>query len=78
MKNEVNADFKFLEIPNGEDVLGFLGSEWIREYGTERSHFHNLMEISICRWGFGNVILDKKKLSVQRRRCSGSSKELSS
>ena len=60
MKNEVNADFKFLEIPNGEDVLGFLGSEWIREYGRERSHFHNLMEISICRWGFGNVILDKK------------------
>ena len=51
MKNEINADFKFLEIPSGEDVLGFLGSEGIREYGMERGHFHNLMEISVCRWG---------------------------
>ena len=68
MKNKMNADFKFYEIPNEEDVLAFLGSEWIREYGVDekgrpisKNHFHNLMEIGICRWGTGEMVLDKKR-----------------
>lgn len=30
MKNEKNAEFKFLEIPNGEDILAMLGSAYIK------------------------------------------------
>lgn len=73
MKNKMNADFKFYEIPNGEDVLALLGSEWIREYGVDekgkaisKNHFHNLMEIGICRWGTGEIILDKKRYPYKK------------
>ena len=67
MKHKKDAEFKFLEIPNGEDVLAFLGSDCIREYGRyengikkDRMHFHNLLELGICRWGSGEITLDKK------------------
>lgn len=67
MKNQKNAEFRFLEISNGEDVLALLGSEGIRVYGAQengaksvRLHFHNLMEVGICRWGKGEVNLDGK------------------
>lgn len=68
MKNEINAEFQYLKIPYGEDVLVLLGSEWIREYGADQNghasdkiHFHNLMEIGICRQGAGEMIIDDKR-----------------
>lgn len=73
MKNERNTEFKFLEIPNGEDVLALLGSEGILEYGVdengkriEKNHFHNLMEIGICRWGTGEIVFDQKRYPYRK------------
>lgn len=73
MRNEVNVDFKYIEIPYGEDVLALLGSDYIREYGVDengkvsgRKHFHNVMEIGICRWGSGEIILDKKRYPYKK------------
>ena len=73
MKNEKNAEFKFLEIPKGEDILAMLGSAYIKKYGwddsgkqIERNHFHNVMEIGICRWGTGEVVLDKKRYPYKK------------
>lgn len=65
MKNELNVDFQYLKIPYGENALAMLGSEWIREYG-DREHFHNLMEIGICRRGTGKIIIDKKRYLYNR------------
>lgn len=67
MKEDKDTEFKFLQLPNDEDILAFLGSNNIREYGIfkngkkeERLHFHNLMEIAVCRWGKGEVNLNHK------------------
>lgn len=62
------AEFRFYQIPNGEDVLALLGGNWIREYSVDAdgknitvNHFHNLLEIGICRWGEGKVVFDTKE-----------------
>lgn len=67
MNQKINADLKFLELPNNEDILAVIGSDGIREYGafkndkkSDKAHFHNLMEIGICRWGKGEVYLEHK------------------
>lgn len=39
-----------------------------REYGRENSskmHFHNLMEVAVCRFGHGNIITEKQKYSYK-------------
>ena len=45
-----------MKIPYGENALAMLGSDWIKEYGVgehikenKKMHFHNLMEIAICK-----------------------------
>lgn len=62
-----SAEFILYQIPNGEDVLALLGSTWIRQYGIdskgqviEKNHFHNLLEIGICRWGKGTVVINNE------------------
>ena len=74
MRYEKNAEFRFLDIPNGEDLLPLLGSDHIRKYGiyengekNDRMHFHNLMEIAICRMGSGEVNLDNKWYPYKNR-----------
>ena len=74
--NEVNekmsnrrreAKFKYCHIPDGEDLLAILGSAGIRSYGCDEngrilhSHFHNLLEIGICRRGKGTLIFQNEK-----------------
>lgn len=58
------VEFRFYEVPQGEAALILYGEPWIRTYGKENDnlHFHNLMEIGICRDGKGYMILDDKKL----------------
>lgn len=58
-------EFCYYEIPGGEDVLALLGTDYIQNYGynekgerSTRKHFHNLLEIGICRWGRGEVVID--------------------
>jgi len=56
-------ELRFYEIPQGEPVLALLGEAWNRIYGHEeiRLHFHNLLEIGICRRGSGRLVLDDKE-----------------
>lgn len=64
-----DIEFRMLDIPVREDVLALLGSDWIREYGfnsdsepIDKYHFHNLMEIGVCRWGTGFVEFEERRL----------------
>lgn len=65
-KKEV-VEFRFYEVPHGEPVLALLGEDWKRVYGHEekRLHFHNLMEIGICREGAGSVFLDQEEVRYE-------------
>lgn len=61
-------EFCYYEIPSDEDVLALLGAENIRNYGYNkkgeaafRKHFHNLLEIGICRWGCGEIVIEGRK-----------------
>lgn len=55
MKKKETMEFRFYEVPQGEKVLALIGESWDRVYGHEvpNLHFHNLMEIGICRNGAG-------------------------
>lgn len=72
MEANKKAKFWFYQIPNGEDVLTMLGSNWIKEYGkgndgdiVKTNHFHNLLEVAICRWGKGTVVFDNDEISYE-------------
>lgn len=60
-KKKDKVELRYYDIPQKEGVLALTGEEWIREYGegVDYLHFHNLMEIGICRDGTGDLILDK-------------------
>ncbi len=58
-------EFRYYEIPHGERVLALYGDAWIRPYGYDEQlipitdlHFHNLLELGICIYGKGEVILE--------------------
>lgn len=55
-KKEI-MEYRVYEVPQGHKVLALYGDAWKRTYGQDQKtlHFHNLMEIGICR--FGNGIL---------------------
>lgn len=61
-KRKQLMQFRYYDTPQKEHVLAMLGEEWIREYGEgiDYLHFHNLMEIGICRDGYGILTLDEK------------------
>lgn len=68
MSNSSKIKLEYYQIPNGEDLVAKLGSVGIREYGvdrfgkvTEKNHYHNLMEIRICRQGSGTFVLEDEK-----------------
>lgn len=60
-KKKQEMEFRYYEIPQGEQVLALLGNSWIREYGndTPNQHFHNLMEIGYCVDGEGELVFDE-------------------
>lgn len=64
---EKKVEFRYYEMPGKEWVLALLGMEWIRPYGEgiDWLHFHNFMEIGICHYGTGEIILDKKHFCFQ-------------
>lgn len=69
----VSMEFQYLKIPYGENALTLLGSECIKEYGMgehtkedKKKHFHNLMEIAICRMGTGEIYLDDEKFEYKK------------
>ena len=62
-KKKDTIELRFYEIPQNEYVLALLGENWIRDYGHDEVHlhFHNLMEIGVCRNGTGKLILDEEQ-----------------
>lgn len=53
-------EFRFYEIPEKEQVLALLGESWIRGYGLDYLHFHNYMEVGVCHYGVGEVVIEDK------------------
>jgi hypothetical protein len=47
------VEFRYYDLPQKEYVLALLGEKWVRKYGDGITylHFHNLMEIGVCRTG---------------------------
>lgn len=63
-KKRERLEFRFYETPGEEGVLALFGDEWRRIYGQGIStlHFHNLMEIGVCREGEGTMVLDEREI----------------
>ena len=67
-----NVEFRYYEIPHGEPVLALYGDAWIRTYGYDEKdkpildlHFHNLLEIGLCIYGDGEIILEETAFPYQ-------------
>ena len=63
-KKKETVEFRFYELPQGESALVLCGDSWIRPYGHDETnlHFHNLLEIGICRKGKGIIIFNKERI----------------
>lgn len=63
-KKKQEIEFRYYEVPEGEQVLALLGENWRRVYGDDINgyslHFHNLLEIGFCVEGAGDVVLDEE------------------
>ena len=69
MSNISKIKLEYYQISSGEDLVAKLGSVGIRNYGrdrfekeTPRNHYHNLLEIGICRKGKGIIIFNKERI----------------
>ena len=63
-KKSTTVEFRFYEIPQGENALALIGDKWKRIYGmdVDNLHFHNLIEIGYCYEGHGILALDDERL----------------
>lgn len=66
-KKKETMELRVYEIPSGHSVLVLHGESWIMRYGEKQSvlHFHNLMEIGICRYGNGELRMQDKTLEYK-------------
>lgn len=64
-RKKQEIEFRYYEVPEGEQVLALLGESWRRAYGNDVSslHFHNLLEIGFCLEGSGHMVLDERTVS---------------
>ena len=62
-KNRQTIDFRFYDMPQRDPVLVFSGEKWKRIYGENAPnlHFHNILEIGICREGSGRMIYENEE-----------------
>lgn len=62
-RRKPTIELRYYQLPEHELALALLGQEWKRVYGTDAEdlHFHNLMEIGLCRWGEGTLIVDEEQ-----------------
>ena len=62
-KKKDSIEYRYYEVGQDEYVLALFGESWIREYGRDVDgfHFHNLMEIGICREGHGEMKYEEGK-----------------
>ena len=66
-RKKPTVQLRYYELPEREPVLALMGPEWVRVYGNEPEnlHFHNLMEIGVCRWGEGEMEIDGQSFSYK-------------
>ena len=57
-KKKETVQFRYYQLPEDSYVFAKLGPSWIREYGKgiDYLHFHNILEIGVCRAGTGDMI----------------------
>lgn len=61
MKEKKKAEFYYRAIADDESAMVLLGTEYVQE-DPSRLHYHNLMEIAICRKGRGEIQTEKRKV----------------
>lgn len=66
-KRRIPVQFRYYDMPSGQHVFALLGESWRRNYGGDISelHFHNYLEIGICREGAGTLIVEERCLPYQ-------------
>ena len=69
-RNRKLTEFHYRSMKEGETILVLLGTEYSEEpeYKSEdisKKHFHNLMEVAICREGKGKVLFDFATLKFE-------------
>ena len=57
-------EYRFYEVPEKCPVLALLGEKWVQNYGYQIDylHFHNMMEIGVCYYGEGTIVLEDKEI----------------
>ncbi|HIT89531.1 MAG TPA: helix-turn-helix transcriptional regulator [Candidatus Merdenecus merdavium] len=65
MKHKEKIEFRYYEIPQGVPLIALTGKRWEIPYGTDAMHFHNYMEIGICRYGKGTMYFGKDEVPYQ-------------
>ena len=53
-------EFRYYEVPQGFPLIVLTGKRWEIRYGTDAMHFHNYLEIGICRYGEGVMYFGKE------------------
>ncbi|MFW5676987.1 MAG: helix-turn-helix domain-containing protein, partial [Acetivibrio ethanolgignens] len=71
-KKKVPAEFRIYELPQGEDVLALTGEKWVQIYGrdVDNLHFHNLLEIGLCHYGEGMLIIEDRQYRFSKNMLS--------
>ena len=55
-------EYRYYEVPQDFPVIALTGEKWEGIYGTDPMHFHNFLEIGICRYGKGIMQLGKEEI----------------
>lgn len=63
-KPQIPVQFRYYDMPPNRFVFALLGESWRRNYGGDISelHFHNFLEIGICREGGGTLVIEGQNL----------------
>lgn len=77
-KKKKKMEFRYYQLPPGSPILALLGEKWVQNYGYQIDylHFHNMMEIGVCYYGEGTIVLEDKEIPYDGG-IYGSTKELS-
>lgn len=78
-KKKMKMEYRFYEVPEKCPVLALLGEKWVQNYGYQIDylHFHNMMEIGVCYYGEGTIVLEDKEIPYDGGGIYGSTEELS-
>ncbi len=63
-KNKGKVELRYYDIPQNEFLIALQGDSWKRKYGSRDKlmHFHNLLEIGVCRSGTGTMQMEQEKI----------------